>query len=503
MRKQPIRIKHGKNSDFPLSIEVLKQKVKEQLQNIPDILFQQYQIQEKDILIFYIDYQINKKQLDDSLLDTILNRDIQWSTDKILNEVPIGNGTKQTKIDKMVTELIAGAVGVYVVGEPDAITYNIAKQEKRNLQKAETESLVLGPQVSFTESLATNLNVIRWRLNTHDLVTEKFIIGERGQSEVRMVYLKTLANDTDVQTMRQRLQNLVVDELEDSSILSQYIEDNSTSIFPQFYLTELPDRLCYAIGKGRIGVLVDKSPTSIIAPSTFFSFFESTEDIYMRWNVGSFLRILRFVAMFISVVVTPTYVACVTFHYEVLPTPLLASLGQSRAQVPFPPIIEALLLELLIELLRESGARLPTKVGQTIGIVGGIVLGQAAVEAGLTSNVLIIVVASSALASFTAPSYIMGSAIRVIRFPLIIIAGLIGLIGVTLGICFFFIHLIRMTSLGRPYLLPAYPFNWKDMDNSFFRLPFTLSNTRSTSFQPKDMRRYPKQKAQTKKDIDE
>ncbi|WP_186579318.1 spore germination protein [Aquibacillus kalidii] len=502
MRKRPFS-KDKDIKSFPTTIEQFKSILEKYLQNSTDISFTQYEVQGQKIAVFFIDYMVDKNLLDDKLLGTLLASKTDWDASSILNEVPLDGGKQHINLIELATTLLSGSVGVYVENEDQAVSFSISKLEKRPLGKAETESLVLGPQVSFTESLSTNLNVIRWRLGTHDLVTEKFIIGERGQSEVRLVYLKSLANDTDVQTMRQRLKDLVVDEVEDASVLSQYIEDNNSSLFPQYYLTELPDRLCYAVSKGRLGVLVDKSPTSIIAPSTFFSFFESTEDIYMRWNIGSFLRMLRFVAMFISFVVTPTYVACVTFHYEVIPTPLLASLGSSRAQVPFPPIIEAMLLELLIELLRESGARLPTKVGQTIGIVGGIVLGQAAVEAGLTSNVLIIVVASSSLASFTAPSYLMGSAIRVIRFPLILIAGLIGLIGVTLGLIFFFIHLIRMTSLGRPYLLPAYPVNWKDMDDSFFRLPFSLNNTRSTSFRPKDMNRYPKKKAKKKKDIDE
>jgi hypothetical protein len=223
----------------------------------------------------------------------------------------------------------------------------------------------------------------------------------------------------------------------------------------------------------------------------------------MRWNAGSFLRILRFLAMFVSIFLTPMYVAAVTFHYEIIPPQLLVSIGQSRAGVPFPPIFEALFLELMIELLREAGARLPTKVGQTIGIVGGVVVGTAAVQAGITSNILIIFITISALASFTAPSYLMGTTIRVIRFPMIILAGMLGIIGIMFGICFMVIHLLKLTSLGRPYLTPIYPFRMEDFNKVLFRLPQNYQWKRFVSFQPKNLTRFPKRKANKKKDIDE
>src|SRR5699024_5008303 len=219
---------------------------------------------------------------------------------------------------------------------------------------------------------------------------------------------------------------------------------------------------------------------------------ESTEDLYMRWHAGSFLRLLRIIAIFFSVIVTPLYVAIVSFQYDVIPTKLLITVGQSRAKVPFSPIMEALLLEFLIEFLREAGARLPTKVGQTRGIVGGIVIGQAAVEAGITSNILLIVVGMSALASFTEPSYLLGTTVRVVRMPLIIMAGVFGLFGIIFSICFFVIHLLRLTSLGRPYLVPMYPLRLQDFNKVFFRTPFKYDSKRAKSYQPKNLIRYSK-----------
>ncbi|WP_053217091.1 spore germination protein [Virgibacillus senegalensis] len=500
--------RRGKRRDkskelLPSSIEDLKTKLQTAMLNNPDFQMQDFETGGQRILVFYINTIIKKQSLNESVLTPLLKGDKQWTSEKVRNRLPLGKNIVQTDIQEITDALIEGSVGIYIENEAKLLTYPIPDKEKRQVDKSDKESTVLGPQDSFTESLMSNINLVRWRVNTSDLVTEKLIIGERVPTEIRLVYLKSLANMEDVQTMRQRLQDLVVDRIEDATPLTYYIEDSSTSVFPQFYQTELPSRFSYALTKGRVGVLVDKSPTGITAPTSLFSFFESTEDVYMRWNVGSFIRILRFFALIISAMLTPAYVAVITFHYEVIPTPLLTTLGSSRAAVPFPPVFEALLLELLIELLREAGARLPTKVGQTIGIVGGIVIGQAAVAAGLTSNILIIVVAISALASFTAPSYLIGSTIRVIRFPLILLSGVLGLIGIMASICFLIFHLIKIKSLGRPYLIPLYPYVGKDFSKTFFRVPYFLNTTRSLAYKPQDIVRYPRKKSRKMKDIDE
>ncbi|MDY0395929.1 spore germination protein [Virgibacillus halophilus] len=381
-------------------------------------------------------------------------------------------GNSIDSLEKTLEQLIFGSVCLYIEGEKEILTYSLLNKEKRSLETAETESLVLGPKMAFTESIETNLNIVRFRIRSTDLAIEEFQIGTMSPRIVRMVYMKSIANETDVNTMRQRLEDLDVDEIQDSVVLKQYLEDSQWSIFPQFDSTELPDRFTYNITKGKIGVLTENSPTGFIGPSTLFSFFESTEDLYMRWNAGTALRMLRFIAMTISILLTPLYVAAVTYQYSIIPSQELITLGESRASVPFPPLLEALILEFMIELLREAGARLPTKVGQTMGIVGGIVIGEAAVQAGLTSNILIILVAISALASFTSPSYLMSVTIRMVRFPLILLSGLLGLLGIVYGVVFLIIHLLKVTSLGRPFLVPLYPLQLKDFNKVLFRSPF-------------------------------
>lgn len=498
-----MRKKRQKGSIFPIKIDELEQLLQKKFENNPDLVFTKYEHQGEKIAVFSIPYLVETEKAEEFILKPLLNKEIEWTNQDILNEIPLGESKTMDSLDEILTDLLIGAVFIYVEMESKVVSYLLLNKEKRSLEKAETESLVLGPKIAFTESLITNLNIVRWRIRSTDLVMEEIKIGKTIPREVRLIYMKSIANETDVNTMRQRLQELDVDEIEDSTVLQQYIEDSSTNLFPQFDSTELPDRFTYGVTKGKLGVLVENSPTGIIAPATFFSFLESTEDLYMRWTSGSFLRIIRFLAMFFSIIVTPAYVAVATYQFGLIPMQLLINIGQSRAGVPFPPIIEALLLEFLIELLREAGARLPTKVGQTMGIVGGIVIGQAAVEAGITSNILIIVVAMSALASFTSPSYMLGSTVRIIRFPLIILAGILGLLGIMFGLALLVIHLLRLTSLGRPYLIPLYPLHLGDFNKAFYRLPLRYDYKRMKAYRPKKLIRFPKKEAAKKRDIDE
>lgn len=490
---------------FPLKADELEILVKSTFEynSDEDLIFSTYDHQGKKIVVFGISYLMDTVKLESSLLDSLLSHTEAWTSQSLLNDIPLGDGSTTTLFKEILDQLLTGNIFVYIEEEQEIVYYPLYKEEKRSIEKSETESIIVGPQLAFTESLSTNLNILRQLTKSPDLVLEKLIVGKKIPREVRLVYLKSTANEADVNTMRQRILDLEVDELEDSNSLKQYIEDSPRSIFPQFYVTELPNRLSYTIQEGKIGVLVENSPLSFIGPSTFFSFFESMEDIYMNWVVGSFLRLLRMFATVAALLLTPLYVAIVTFQYELIPTQLLISIGQSRSSVPFPPIIEAILLELLIELLREAGARLPTKVGQTMGIVGGIVIGTAAVQAGLTSNILIIVVAMSALASFTTPSYLMGTSFRVLRFPMILLAGLYGLIGMMFGICFLLIHLLKLTSLGRPYLTPVYPLKLKDFNKVFFRSPPNRNYNRATMYRQSDPVRYSKKEAMKKRDIDE
>ncbi|WP_156856503.1 spore germination protein [Oceanobacillus sp. AG] len=499
---RPVK-KQANQADFPLSMDEFEDKLKTEVLNSQDLSFTVYKQENKQVAVFYIPYLIDLTKIEQQVLNNLLDMQTECTADSILSEIPLSSGEQVSSIRTIRNKLTEGYVGLYVEQENRVIMYELGKTEKRALEKAETESVVVGPLIAFTESLESNLNIINWRMNTPDLAMEKVEVGKRNPKETRIIYLKSVANETDVNTMRQRLTDLEIDMVEDIHMLKQYILDSSTSIFAQFVSSELVDRSMYAIKSGKIIVMVEDSPFALIAPSTLFSFFESTEDRYFHWTLSMFVRFLRFLAAFVTLLLTPMYVVATTYHYELVPSQLLVSLGESRAVVPFPPLIEVFLIELVIELLREAGARLPTKVGQTIGIVGGVVVGTAAVQAGISSNILIILVTMSALASYATPSYIMGNTIRFVRFPLFFLAGFYGIIGLMFGICLLVIHLVRLESLGRPYLAPLYPLRLADFNKSFYRLPEQTKYKRFLSYRPKDKQLFNKERAAERRDVDE
>lgn len=468
------------------TIEELTSYYKDVFHDSPDLYEYVLNGKTTSLLFLYMKNLIDNNTLNQEILQPIIaiQEDFPLSMTELEHKLPTTQSMLTEDMQEVTNKLLDGYVFIFTSGSKHGILVNMGKKVERGLEKAETESLVFGPKISFTESLSTNISIIRQNIVSEDLCTERMTVGKRNETEIRLVYLDVLVEQEMVDFIKDKINSLQVDDILDTSVLAQLIEDNSYSIFPQYVQTELPDRVTYSIERGMIAVFVDRSPMVLLGPASLFNFFESTEDVYMRWNMGSFIRVLRYVTMFLSVILTPAYVAIITYHYEMIPSTLLVSLGESRSKVPFTPIFEALLLEVMIELLREAGARLPTKVGQTMGIVGGIVLGQAAVEAGFTSNILIIVVALSALGSFTAPSYLMGTAVRITRFPILILAGIWGGVGISFGLCFILIHLIRLTSMGRPYLQPVYPLEIKNAVNTILRVPVNLirSNPEKESF---------------------
>lgn len=442
-----------------------------------------------NLVIIYIDNLVDGQTLNEHILRELQQKSYD-SPECIKANLSIPEIDLSDLLDKAIQSMVNGTVLIHVEGNSQVVLASISKNESRSLSAPENESQVIGSQVGFNESISTNISLVRRYIISPDLSLEKFKVGKLTNTSVTLLYMNGIASEEIVNSLRQRITSLKLDALIDSAALTQMIDDNSMSIFPQFLLTERPDRFCDSLLNGKVGVIVDGSSMAIICPQSFIEFFQSREDQNLRWQIATFLRLLRFSAVVLSIFLTPIYVAALTFHYEVIPQAFLVPLSESRALVPFPPVFEALLLEIIIELLREAGGRLPTKIGQTIGIVGGIVIGTAAVQAGITSNILIIIIALSALASFTTPSYMMGNVIRVLRFPIIILAGFWGFFGVMLAFCFILIHLLRQSSMGTPYTAPFYPPRLKDWSNSIIRMPLPLTSKRPTSTKAKNKQKY-------------
>ncbi|MGG4491158.1 spore germination protein [Metabacillus idriensis] len=451
---------------------------------------------DNDITIFFTYY---KSLVDDNKMKMHVLPYIQSATidlggiKDLMDVIPIENQEFSSNGSDLKNKLIKGYVFIRISTDPkNGILVNVSNETKgyREFNDAENEYSVIGPKVGFVENIDTNVSLLRKQISSTDLVFEELTVGSISKTKVMIAYISGVANPQYVETMRQRIHDLDMDVIFDSSFLDQVISDNSNTPFPLFMSTERVDRTTYLLLLGQIIVISDGSPYVIAGPTNIFQFLVSPEDYYSSWSIGTFLRIVRIIGIMFSIIATPFYVAVLTHHYAIIPNDLLSPLIESRQNVPFPPLLEALFLEITIELLREAGARLPTKVGQTLGIVGGIVIGQAAVEAALTSNILLIIVSLSALASFTTPIFKMSNTIRMLRFPLILLGALWGGYGITLGATLILCHLIRLKSLGCPYLAPLYPFRHKDMNDSFIRSSLSITKNRYTFLRPLKLKRY-------------
>ncbi len=391
-------------------------------------------------------------------------------------------------LKEAVRKILEGHVAIFF--EDTLYLTDVFGPQTRAIEKSERETTIVGSLEAFNESNVTNLSLIRRRLKSSDLKVLKLSAGEITKTDVLILYLENIANKVFVEKLTERIKSVNTDYVLDSNMFVQLIDDNPYSLFPQFLTTERPELATSKLALGKVIGLVEGSPSTFIAPTNFFEFFQSPDDISQRWGLGTATKILRYIAFFITLTFTALYVAVTTFHYEMIPETLLISLAESRNRVPFPPLIEAFIMEFTIELLREAGARLPAKIGQTIGIVGGIVIGQAAVDAGLVSNTLIIAVAISAISSFVMPNYLLSAALRVARFGLIVLAGVLGNLGLTIGIAFLVIHLSKLTNLDSSYLLPVAPNYFRDWKSAFIRAPFSEITKRPAQSVSQNVRKH-------------
>ncbi|QWI51652.1 spore germination protein [Bacillus mycoides] len=451
--------------------------------------FVNYHTSDDETMPYWISYyrpSLDGEKLQKYLMPTLLKRPCA-PLEELKEHIPMSGITITNDLQK-IEDMVLKGHAIIQLNQQDqkCMLANIAIDNYRAPTPPLNESTVIGPQEGFVEDIDTNINLVRKRLPVLELQTKEMIIGEFSKTKVVMMYLNNLAEKDNVDFLEESLRSLEYDQINDSAYIQELMGEKS--IFPLYINTERTDRVTKALIDGKIAIFVDGSPSVLLTPVSYFDFFISPEDYNVSWLYATFSRILRLIAVLFSICATPLYVATLNYHYELVPSDLLETLILSRAQVPFPPLIEALFLELAIDLLREAGARLPMKVGQTLGIVGGIVIGQASVQAGLTSNILLIIVALSALASFITPIYKMGNAVRLLRFPFLAFAEIGGLFGISLGFIFLFTHLFRLTSLRKPYAL-FYPTRQQSMKDSWIRFPLTMIDTRDVQARPQHVKK--------------
>ncbi|ATW23399.1 spore germination protein [Candidatus Formimonas warabiya] len=454
-----------------------------------DVVFRSFQIYTPDrirVLVLFIDGLTNQQVVSENVVRALmihyLGEKGKSSDPPVLHAqnhvISMTEVTREKRMVKLVNAVLSGNTILIVDGQSEALIISAKGWESRSVGEPQAEPLVRGPRDGFTENLRTNTALIRRRIKSSRLKAEAFEVGSLTKTAIAVLYIEGIANDKVVEEARRRIQRIKTDSILESGYLEQFIEDSPWSFFPQVDVTERPDKISGNLLEGRVAILVDNTPFALIVPVLFLQFLQTPEDYYVRPYQASFLRLLRFVTLNIALLLPSFYIAITTFHQEMLPTPLLISIAQARAGVPFPAFVEALLMELSFEIVREAGLRLPRPMGQAVSIVGGLVIGQSAVTAGLVSQAMLIVVALTAMASFSLPTVHATDALRLLRFPIMVLAATLGLFGVMAALLVILIHLCSLRSFGIPYLSPIAPVSFRDLKDVPIRVPWWAMFTR-------------------------
>lgn len=394
------------------------------------------------------------------------------------NALTIGEVHVLKDWDSIILGVLSGDTVIFIEGSSEAISGNTKGGERRTITEPSTQVVIRGPKDGFTESIGTNVSLVRRRIKSANVRLEPFKIGNTTKTTVAVMYIQGIAEDHVVQLLRERLSSIRVDSLTGSEHLEELIQDQKKSPFSTLINTERPDTVANHILDGRIAVFVDGTPFNLIAPTTFLMNFQSTEDYYTRPEAAAAIIFVRYASLIISLFAPSIYIAAITFHQEMIPTPLLLSLAAQRESVPFPAFIEALIMEFTFEILREAGIRMPRAIGQAVSIVGALVLGQAAVEAGIISSAMVIVVAITGISSFANPSYNMALSIRLIRFFMMVAAALFGFYGIAIFSIILIGHMCSLTSFGVPYMTINTPSVPESERKTLFGIPLTKEKSK-------------------------
>lgn len=481
--------------NFMLDLDHIKQKIGHN----SDVHFREFNIGNTSIravVIFVIglsDKELIDKHIIKSLMLDVVEKQShsdlieRISIEFIKNHVLSISELKEIKdIKNLVPEILMGSTALLIEGLTEVLVIGTTKGKTRNIQEPITEQSVRGPHISFNENLSDNTALLRRNGKNVNLSIVKFEVGEHTKKELNVVYMKDIANPEIVQEVIKRIKKIEIDNVMESGYIEQLIEDNHMSPFPQIQNTERPDIVIAALMEGRVAILLDGTPFALIVPVTFSMMLQSPEDYYERWIPGTLLRLLRFAAAIISLFGPSLYISFVSFHQGLIPTKLAISIIETREGVPFPTIIEALIMEFSIEVLREAGLRLPKPIGPAIGIVGALIIGEAAVQAGIVSPIMVIVVSVTAISSFAIPQYSAGIALRLLRFGSMFFAALFGLYGIILFFLFLCSHLVKLKSFGVPYVSPTLPYRFNDWKDYIVRMPLITMKRRPKMLHPKD-----------------
>ncbi|MBB6674668.1 spore germination protein [Cohnella nanjingensis] len=391
------------------------------------------------------------------------------------------NVVEVNRLAQIYSYLLTGHGIVLLDGANAALAVDSVKLQARQVEEPNVQSVVRGPREGFTEVLDWNTAMIRRRLKSPNLWMETRIIGKESQTRVVIAYMNGIVTSSVLDEVRRRMDRIEIDAILESNYIEQFIQDKQLTTFPTVFNTERPDVVSAHLLEGKVAILVDGTPFALVVPALFIQFFQSSEDYYQRTDFASLIRILRVIAFVLATLTPSLYIAVTTFHQELIPTTLLYNLASQREGVPFPAFMEGLLMEVTFEILREASVRMPKTIGQSISVVGTLVIGQAAVEAGLVTAGMVIVVSITAISNFVMPAFNMGISARILRFMLMGLGASFGLFGVFLGIILLVVHLCNLQSFGVPYMAPFAPLRLNDQKDALFRMPIPWMRLRPST----------------------
>ncbi|MCX7614583.1 MAG: spore germination protein [Clostridiales bacterium] len=478
--------------NFNVNINENINQIKGVLGNSNDLLVRIFDINTKKtvikLAILYISGLADEKKLDNLSLEfnqliNSNNYDFQKSLDTFYERLKASflcssKAMEGFDYETLYNQILSGNTIILIDGYPKFLIFETFGPESRSVSEPTSQTIVRGPKEGFTEKISTNISQLRRIIKDKSMKIENMTIGDLTKTSVAMVYLDQIAKTEIVDEVRTRLSNIQVDGILESGYIEEFIKDDPYSIFPTVLNSEKPDSVAAGLLEGKVAIVVDGTPFVLTVPAFFTDFLQVSEDYYHHFIIASVVRIIRIISLFLSLTVPAIYIALTTFHHEMIPTPLLISIASQREGVPFPPFFEAILMELTFEVLREAGIRMPRAIGSAISIVGALVLGQAAVQAGIISAVVVIIVSLTAITSFAIPNYSLSNAIRILRFIMMILANSFGIFGLYVGIMILVLHLSKLKSIGVPYLTPYAPRIYRENKDTFLRYPFWKLNNR-------------------------
>ncbi|PYI56916.1 spore germination protein [Paenibacillus flagellatus] len=473
----------------PMRLDDLESWIQDQFVHIPELVVRYVQFGDngcRRAVLLFMDNMTDKPTIENRILLPLFRYEGAEAT-PLQAIVAVGRTSPTAELATVQRALFAGNAVLIEEGAGEALVLGSPKPGGRSPDEPTSEFAYRGSHLGFVEQLDDNTAMLRRYLPQSELKVEYVNVGRRGAVRAAVIYLSDVADESVVSEFKRRIRLIDTDSILNIGEMMEWLEERPFSLLPQFLITERPDSAASHLLQGRVAVMMDRATGALIGPATFMSFFQTLDDYNSRWQVASFIRVLRIVGSFIALYLPSFYIAALSFHYEIIPVDLILSIGRTRERVPLPPLLEAFLMELILEMLRESGLRLPNRIGQTVGIVGGIVIGQAAVEAGIVSNIMVIVVSLTAISSFIVPNPDMAAAIRLIRFPTMIAASIFGLVGIVVSIMLLVAHLISLETLKTPYGSPFYPIHLPDWKDTFVRLPSWMMKTRPVAAQAKQL----------------